>query len=71
MRTFARARRVGPWAMFGVCAAIGRFSECRQYVVLPPLVGDVASLNMFVALVGRSGSIKSAAIRAAIDVARR
>ncbi|UGU05758.1 bifunctional DNA primase/polymerase [Mycobacterium intracellulare subsp. intracellulare] len=66
MRQFARARRVGPWAMFGVCAAI-TISAVPPYVVLPPLVGRVASLNTFVALVGKSGSIKSAAIGAAFD----
>jgi hypothetical protein len=52
--------------MFGVCAAIG-ISAVPPYVVLPPLVGRVASLNTFVALVGKSGSIKSAAIGAALD----
>ena len=66
MRQFARSRRVGPWAMFGVCAAVV-VSAVPPYVVLPPLVGRVASLNTFVALVGKSGSIKSAAIGAALD----
>ncbi len=66
MRQFARSRRVGPWAMFGVCAAMA-ISAVPPYVVLPPLVGRVASLNIFVALVGKSGSIKSAAIGAALD----
>jgi Bifunctional DNA primase/polymerase, N-terminal len=66
LRQFARARRVGPWAMFGVCAALA-VSAVPPYVVLPPLVGRVASLNMFVALVGKSGSIKSAALGAAQD----
>ena len=66
MRRFARSRRVGPWAMFGVCAAVA-VSAVPPYVVLPPLVGRVASLNTFVALVGKSGSIKSAAMGAAFD----
>jgi hypothetical protein len=66
LRQFARSRRVGPWAMFGVCAAVAT-SAVPPHVVLPPLVGRVASLNTFVALVGRSGSIKSAAIGAALD----
>ena len=66
MRQFARSRRVGPWAMFGVCAAVA-ISAVPPYVVLPPLVGRVASLNTFVALVGKSGSSKSAAIGAALD----
>ena len=66
LRQFARSRRVGPWAMFGVCAAVA-VSSVPPYVVLPPLVGHYAPLNLFVALVGKSGSIKSAAIRAAFD----
>ena len=66
MRQFARSRRVGPWAMFGVCVAVA-ISAVPPYVVLPPLVGRVASLNTFVALVGKSGSIKSAAMGAALD----
>lgn len=66
LRQFARARRVGPWAMFGVCAAVA-ISSVPPYVVLPPLVGNYASLNLFVALVGKSGGIKSAAIRAAME----
>ncbi|SRX95097.1 hypothetical protein MSP7336_03361 [Mycobacterium shimoidei] len=66
LRQFARARRVGPWSMFGVCAALV-VSSVPPYVVLPPLVGHYASLNLFVALVGKSGSIKSAAIGAALD----
>jgi hypothetical protein len=66
MRQFARSRRVGPWAMFGVCVAV-IVSSVPPYVVLPPLVGHYASLNLFVSLVGKSGNIKSAAIRAAFD----
>jgi hypothetical protein len=66
LRQFARSRRVGPWAMFAVCAAVV-VSSVPPYVVLPPLVGHYAPLNLFVALVGKSGSIKSAAIRAAFD----
>ena len=63
LRQFARARRVGPWAMLGntlarVVAAI------PSNVVLPPEVGDYASLNLFVALVGRSGESKSASMKA-------
>lgn len=66
LRQFARARRVGPWAMFGaVCAIVT--AAVPPHVVLPPLVGSYATLNTFVALVGPSGAIKSAAIRAAYD----
>lgn len=64
LRLFARARRVGPWAMLG-CVLTLAVGAIPPYVVLPPLVGDVASLNSFVALVGRSGESKSAAMAAA------
>lgn len=66
LRQFARARRVGPWAMFGAVSAIV-IAAVPPHVVLPPLVGSYATLNTFIALVGASGSIKSAAIRAAYD----
>ncbi|OFB38367.1 hypothetical protein BA059_14805 [Mycolicibacterium sp. (ex Dasyatis americana)] len=66
LRLFARARRVGPWAMFGMAAVVVT-SAIPPHVVLPPLVGSYASLNLYTALVGPSGSIKSAAMRAALD----
>lgn len=64
LRQFARARRVGPWAMLGHSLAMV-IGAIPPEVVLPPTIGDYASLNMFVALVGRSGETKSAAMRAA------
>lgn len=56
----ARIRHVGPWAVFGaalayVCSRVG------PHVVLPPIVGGPASLNLFVGLVGPSGAGKDAA----------
>lgn len=61
---YARARRVSPWALFGAVAArIVAATEPR--VQLPPIIGGPASLNLFVALVGRSGSGKGAAMSAA------
>ncbi|MFE6919698.1 bifunctional DNA primase/polymerase [Nocardia sp. NPDC057663] len=66
LRRFARARRVSPWAMFGAVLARVVFTVPPR-VVLPPLVGGAASLNLFVALVGPSGNGKGAAERAAAD----
>lgn len=66
LRQFAQARRVGPAAMLGnslarVVAAI------PPTVVLPPTIGSFASLNLFVALVGRSGQSKSASMGSSAD----
>jgi hypothetical protein len=50
IRWFARERRVAPWAVLGSVLAQ---ASCRigPHVVLPPIVGGVASLN----LLGRPG----------------
>lgn len=66
LRQFAQSRRVGPAAMLGnslarVVAAI------PPNVVLPPTIGSYAGLNVFVALVGRSGESKSASMGASAD----
>lgn len=64
VRDFARARRVGPWAMLGAVLARA-VASVPPSVVLPPTKGSVASLNSFVAVCGESGSGKSAAADAA------
>lgn len=66
IRTFARARGVAPWSMFGatlarVCATI------PPNVTLPALVGGRGSLNLFVGIVGTSGMGKGAGERASRD----
>ncbi|OPX12844.1 hypothetical protein B1790_02905 [Mycobacterium sp. AT1] len=66
LRDFAHARFVGPLSMLGNTLA-RVVSAIPPEVVLPPTVGGVASLNMFVALVGRSGDSKSASMRASAD----
>lgn len=66
VRQFARARRVAPWAMLGYVLA-RTVSAIPPHVVLPPTVGGVASLNLFVALVGKSGAGKGGAAAAARD----
>jgi hypothetical protein len=63
-RAYARSVRVGPWAMLGSALAIAS-ATIPPYVVLPDSVGDYASVNLYVALPGRSGKIKSQAIAAA------
>jgi hypothetical protein len=63
---FARARRVGPWALFGILL-VRTAANIPANVVLPPLVGGHASLNPFVALVGASGGGKGSAENAASD----
>lgn len=57
---WARARRVSPWAVLGVTLA-RIVTATPPHVVLPPIVGSYASLNLFVGLVGPSGSGKGAA----------
>lgn len=63
---FARARRVGPWALLGAVLAHASASVPPS-VVLPPTIGGDASLNLFVALCSESGGGKSAAMVAARD----
>lgn len=66
LHDFARARRVSPWAVLGV--AMARMVARTPYqVCLPPTVGGKASLNLFVGLVGPSGSGKGAAEAVAAD----
>lgn len=66
LRTFARARMTSPWAVLGVTLA--RVATAVPFtVVLPPIIGSHASLNVFVGIVGRSGSGKGAAESAAED----
>lgn len=72
IQAFARARRACPWAVLGVVLA-RVVVAVPPWVVLPPLVGDEASLNVFVALVSASGGGKGAseaAAAAGVDVGR-
>lgn len=66
LHDFARARRVSPWAVLGV--ALARvITATPPQVCLPPIIGGRASLNLFVGLVGPSGSGKGAAEAVAAD----
>jgi hypothetical protein len=66
VRDFARARRTAPWAVLAVVLArvVG---ACDPGLVLPPLIGGRASLNLYVALVGASGAGKDSALAVAED----
>jgi hypothetical protein len=66
IRDFARARMTSPWAVLGVTLARA-LTTVPPYMVLPPIIGSEASLNLFVALVGPSGMGKGAAEGAARD----
>lgn len=64
LRTFARARCVGPWSTFG--AVLARvIATIPPNVVLPPTIGSEGSLNLFVALVAPSGFGKNTSEAAA------
>jgi hypothetical protein len=67
IRDFARARRVAPWALLGITLA-RTVTMVPPFAVLPPLIGGVASLNLFVGIVGHSGAGKGGAEAAACDV---
>lgn len=66
IQTYARARRTSPWAVLG-CVLARIVAVTPPTVVLPPLIGGHASLNLFVGLVGNSGSGKGAAERVAAE----
>ncbi len=63
-RDYARSVRVGPWAMLGSALTIAA-ATIPPHVVLPACVGDYASVNLYINLVGESGAIKSQAVAAA------
>ncbi|MFI7073498.1 hypothetical protein [Micromonospora sediminicola] len=66
IHTFARARRVAPWATLG--AVLTRVvAAVDPNVQLPPTIGSYASLNLFVGLVGTPGTGKDAARKVAFE----
>ncbi|BDT84600.1 hypothetical protein [Nocardia cyriacigeorgica] len=60
IRTYARARRAGPWAVLGAVLARA-IAATEPNLMLPDLTGVPASLNLFVVLVGKSGGGKGVA----------
>jgi hypothetical protein len=67
IRKVARERRVGPWALLGAVLAHVA-ADTGPHVVLPPLIGGEASLNLLVGLVGPSGGGKDAALSVAEEL---
>jgi hypothetical protein len=66
IHTFARARRVAPWAVLG--SVLNRVICCTPpNIQLPATIGSYASLNLFVALSGESGGGKDASGKVARD----
>ena len=64
IRDFAYSRMTSPWAVLGV-VLLRVLATVPPNVVLPPLIGDNGSLNLFVAVVGSSGVGKGSAESAA------
>ncbi|CAN1549599.1 hypothetical protein MCEMAEM6B_02144 [Mycobacteriaceae bacterium] len=57
---FARSRRVAPSAVLA-CVLRRAVSAVPPNVVIPPIIGNTVSLNLFTATLGRSGQGKDAA----------
>ena len=51
---WARARRVGPWALLG-CILVRVAAATSSKIVLPPLTGGHVSLNLFAGIVAFTG----------------
>jgi hypothetical protein len=70
IRTYAQAQMAAPWATLGgVLARI--ICQVPPAVVLPDIINDEASLNLTLALVGRSGDGKGGSVavaRRAVDI---
>jgi hypothetical protein len=67
IREHALARMASPWGVFGV-SLLRMLAVIPPHVVLPPTIGNRASLNSIVALVASSGLGKGASESAAEDV---
>lgn len=66
IHTFARSRRVAPWATLGATLATV-VAATEPNAQLPPTIGSYASLNLFVGLVGPPGTGKDAARKVAAE----
>lgn len=69
VREFARARRTPPWSTFG-WVLVRVAASVPAHVVLPPLIGGVGNLNLFVGIVANSGGGKGSSQRAAEGAVR-
>jgi hypothetical protein len=68
--SFARARRVGPWALLG-CVLVRVVAATSTKIVLPALTGGEVPLNLYAGIVAFTGAGKGTAekaARAAIDL---
>lgn len=67
IQTAAHSRLIGSGAL--LCYVLGRvLAEVPPHVVLPPTTGSAASLNLAFAIVGASGTGKSAAARVSAEL---
>ena len=64
IRNFARARRVGPWALLG-CVLVRVVAATTSKIVIPALTGGEAPLNLYVGIVAFTGGGKGTAEKAA------
>ena len=64
VRDFARARRVGPWALLG-CVLVRVVAATTSKIVIPALTGGEAPLNLYVGIVAFTGGGKGSAEKAA------
>src|SRR5690606_29500585 len=69
IRQAAKARLIGPYALLGA-VLVDVLAAIPPTIKLDTYGGDSASLNLFVALVGKSGAGKSRTAAAAADVIR-
>jgi hypothetical protein len=64
---FARARRVGPWALLG-CVLVRVVAATTSKIVLPALAGGQVSLNLYTGIVAFTGGGKGTAESASYEV---
>jgi hypothetical protein len=60
IRDFARARRVGPWALLG-CVLVRVVAATITKIVIPTLTGGQVSLNLYAGIVAFTGGGKGTA----------
>jgi hypothetical protein len=63
---FARARRVGPWALLG-CVLVRVVAATTSKIVLPALAGGQVSLNLYTGIVAFTGGGKGTAESASYE----
>lgn len=67
IHTFARARMISPFALMSV-VLVRAICQVPPWVTIPPIIGGRASLNLFAALIGTSGSGKTAVAAASSEL---